>query len=228
MNQETASKTLLILANSRKSSGRCIAGIEIRGNRATGWVRPVSARDHGEVSECERRYEDGTDPKVLDVVRVPLLRHVSLLHQRENWVLDPDYYWERIRTAETQELGALVDSSDLWLSATSDTRYGLNDRVDETVAKTLVDSLRLIHVEDLQYRVFAPSADFGNSKRRVLATFTHSGTEYRVYVTDPIVEREYLARGGEFHEIGAAYLTVSLAELHDGFCYKVVAAVIPT
>lgn len=227
MSREIASKTVLILANSRKLSGRCIAGIEIRGNSGVNWVRPVSAREHGEVSEHERRYEDGTDPKVLDVVRIPVLEHVPNVHQTENWILDPKYYWERMRTATTRELDELTDSSDLWLCQAPDTRYGLNDRVDDDTVKTLSDSLRLIYVEDLQYRVFAPSADYGDSNRRILATFTHGGAEYRIYVTDPIVEREFLAQGGEFYEIGAAYLTVSLAELYNGFCYKVVAAVIP-
>lgn len=227
MNQEIASKEILILANSRKLSGRCIAGIEIRRGRGADWIRPVSAREHGEVSEDERQYKDGTDPKVLDVVRVPVLEHAPNFHQTENWVLDHNYYWEKVRTASSAELETLTDHSDLWICDAPDTRYGLNDRVDEDTARTLDDSLRLIYVEDLQYRVFAPGADFGNSKRRVLGTFTHGHTEYRIFVTDPVVERELLARRDELYDVGAAYLTVSLAEPHDGYCYKVVAAVIP-
>ena len=227
MSQEVTSKTILILANSRKPSGRCIAGIEIRGNRGADWIRPVSAREHGEVSERERQYADGTDPKVLDVVRIPVLEHAPGSHQTENWILDPKYYWERTRIASVRELDDLTDPSDLWICDASDTRYGLNDRVDENTVKTLSDSLRLIYVDDLEYRVFAPGADFGDSKRRVLATFTHGHTEYRIFVSDPVVERELLARSDGSYDAGAAYLTVSLAELYKGFCYKVVAAVIP-
>ena len=62
-------KRIVCLANSRMASGRCIAGKEVTADgRPGGWVRPVSGWSTGGLSERERQYEDGTEPRVLDVV----------------------------------------------------------------------------------------------------------------------------------------------------------------
>jgi hypothetical protein len=66
-------KRMVCLANSRKLSGRCIAGRVWDGKKAGDWVRPVSARSEEEVSEYEREYDYGSDPRVLDVIDVPVL-----------------------------------------------------------------------------------------------------------------------------------------------------------
>ena len=70
-------KRIVCLANSRKLNGRCIAGREVSRGGAGPWIRPVSEREHQEVSEYERQYQDGSDPRVLDVISVPLIRKRS-------------------------------------------------------------------------------------------------------------------------------------------------------
>src|ERR1700744_6789351 len=76
INMAAYSKTILVLANSRKISGRCVAGKELVGTGFGGWIRPVSLRPAGELSEADRQFQDGTDPKLLDVVEIPMSRHL--------------------------------------------------------------------------------------------------------------------------------------------------------
>jgi hypothetical protein len=63
-------RRIVCFASSRKVSGRCIAGKDIESGQ---WLRPVSARPSGEISEKERRYEDGTQAHVLDLIDIPVL-----------------------------------------------------------------------------------------------------------------------------------------------------------
>jgi hypothetical protein len=219
-------KRIVCLANSRKLSGRCIAGKENVDGKPGGWVRPVSDREHEEVSELERRYEDGSDPKVLDLIDVPLIEARAHAFQRENWLLDPQYYWQKAGQVGWTNLQSLLDPvSDLWINGQS-TFNGLNDKVDFSQAAQLQTSLRLIHVNELSLEVCAPGAAFGNSKRRVQGRFKYAGTHYHLWVTDPVYERRYLAQANGRYEIGECCLTISLGEPHEGFCYKLIAAVV--
>jgi hypothetical protein len=62
---------IVCLANSRKHSGRCVAGQIIGGPRSGTWVRPVSARRAAQISAAESRLANGAWLEVQDVVRCP-------------------------------------------------------------------------------------------------------------------------------------------------------------
>jgi len=64
--------------------------------------------------------------------------------------------------------------------------------------------------------------------KKVRARFTYHDASYLLSVTDPVIERAYLLEDhGEYTLTDKAlYLTVSLGEPFDGYCYKLVAAVI--
>ena len=219
-------KRIVCLANSRKLSGRCVAGKELSSNKPVGWIRPVSAREHEEVSEYERQYEDGSDPRVLDIMHVPLLVPRPKGYQQENWLLDPDHYWTRADRARWSDLDQLADPvQPLWING-HHTYNGFNDKIPLSLAGGLDSSLRLVRVDRLRLSVFKPGEAFGNPKRRVQGHFQHGGSEYRLWVTDPDYERAYLAKPDGDHKIGASYLTVSLGEPHNDACYKLIAAII--
>ena len=220
-------KQIVCLANSRKLLGRCIAGREWSEERGPGnWIRPVSERDGQEVSEYERQYEDGSDPRVLDILHVPIIEPRPSCRQPENWLLDPQSYWRKVGTYSQFDLSALVDPIEpLWTNGWS-TYEGKNDKIPMDAMPRMSDSLRLIHIERLILHVFSPGEAFGNAKRRVQAKFSHAGIDYTLWVTDPIYEEEYLAKLNGFYEIQDCYLTISLGEPYQDACYKLVAAII--
>lgn len=220
-------KRIVCLANSRKLSGRCVAGRELIGGRPRAWIRPVSDRPNEAVSKDERQYADGSDPQLLDIIDVPLLEARPKDHQQENWLLDSQKYWTKVGHYSRSDLDRLaVPSGILWRNESS-TRSGHNDRIPLNMAADETSSLKLIRVDGLQLKVFSPSEAFGNNKRRVQARFQFSDVDYALWVTDPDIESEYLAREDGDYSLLRSYLTISLGEpSDDGYCYKLVAAVI--
>ena len=83
-----------------------------------------------------------------------------------------------------------------------------------------------LNLESILFSVFALGVTFGNPKRRVHAVFDHTGSSYALWVTDPVIEREYLAKDDGSYAEGACHIIVSVAERNRGFCYKLVVAVI--
>ncbi|MBI2502150.1 MAG: hypothetical protein HYW07_02820 [Candidatus Latescibacteria bacterium] len=219
-------KRIVCLANSRKLNGRCIAGKELSGGQPVGWIRPVSAREHEEVSEYERQYQDGSDPRVLDIMDVPLFGARPKNYQQENWLLDPDNYWVKVGRATWSDLPQLADPvGPLWINGHS-TYNGLNDKIPLSLAGALKSSLRLIWADRVKLSVFRPGEAFGNPKRRVQGLFQYGGEKYWLWITDPRYERAYLAKPDGEYEIGESFLTISLGEPHNDACYKLIAAII--
>jgi len=223
-------KRLVCLANSRKLHGRCIAGRELLIGNPGEWIRPVSDREHEEVSEYERQYDDGSDPSVLDIIDVPLIGPKAKSYQPENWLLDPVAYWSKAGKFGHDDLDLLTDApGPIWVNG-HHTYNGRNDYVTVEEADKTDGSLKLIAVDDgLQLRVYRPGKAFGDPKRRVQAEFSFSGVNYRLWVTDPLIETAYLAQAAQadgVYTLDSRYLTISLGEPWEGRCYKLVAAVI--
>src|SRR5262249_29615351 len=147
-------KTLICLANSRKIAGRCVAGKEIVAGKIGNWIRPVSGRPSGEVSEEERRFEDGQDPILLDVIRIPMIEPRPHGAQTENHLIDDSEYWIKEREANWNELCSALDAVDgsLWDNDSSGSN-GRYDRVAEAKVAKLPDSLKLIEVKDFKIEV---------------------------------------------------------------------------
>jgi hypothetical protein len=188
-------------------------------------TRP-SSRPEGEVSEEERRFENGLDPVLLDVITIPMIERRPHGAQTENHLIDDDYYWTKVREANWGELRSALDvvAGPLWDNSSSGYN-GVHDRVAEATAAQLGSSLKLVEVPDLAIEVAVEGAAFGNAKRKVRGKFSLNSFEYKLAVTDPKVERKYLAGTDGTFKIGKAILCVSLGEPYKGHAYKLIAGV---
>jgi hypothetical protein len=219
-------KRIVCLANSRKLSGRCIAGREFDGRDAGAWVRPVSGREHEKVSEYERQYEDGSDPKLLDIIDIPLIEARPKTYQCENWLIDGEGYWVLAGRLVWEQLTPFRDAvRPLWIDG-SHTANGMNDQIALAYAADLNNSLRLIHANGVEIHVIRTTSPFGPARRRVQGRFDHAGQTYWLWVTDPVIERAYLAQPNGQYRIGESFMTISLSEPFEGHCYKLIAAII--
>lgn len=221
------SKTIVCLANSRKLSGRCVAGKVYENGRFGEWVRPISNRPNEEISEEDRRYRDGRRADVLHIVDIPMKEPTPYAYQVENHLIDDDYYWSCSGQLTVDHIADAVDQDvdALWLNGCS-SYSGVNDRVPLKQAASLQTSLVLIQPDTLTIRATAEGAEFGDMQRKTRARFDWRGVHYALRVTDPTIEELALSDPEREQQFKRPYVCVSLGEPYNDFAYKLVAAVI--
>ena len=215
---------IVCLANSRKISGRCIAG---KRTNDQAWIRPISSRPKHEISEYDRRYADGETAQLLDIIEIPCIEKMPTGHQSENVLIDDQFYWEKKGRASWDDVVALIDhDADLWASGYS-AYYNRNNRVPKALIDPSAGSLRLIELDEIVLHAGPKAPDFGNMKPIVRASFEHKDQRYKLDLTDPEFERACLAKGEGEYRLKHVIACISLAELHDdGYAYKLVASII--
>jgi len=223
MPSECYSKTIVCFANSRKTGGRCVAGKEWRDGIPGEWVRPISQRTSHEMSIGECRYESGKVPGLLDIVDIEFDCHQPSSHQRENHRIDPGYYWQKQGRLSWPDLHQWVDDpGTLW--TTGESSYsGHNNRI--SLERADGTSLYLIAVESIRLMVGRKAPEYPDSKRAVRCGFHYQNLYYLMDVTDPVIERNYLAKSDNDYVINDPVLCISLGDEYQGYYYKLVAAI---
>ncbi len=221
-------KTIVCFANSRRPGGRCVAGKELIGEEFGEWVRPIGNGQTEIISEEDRRYEDGTDPAILDVIRIHMSQPNPTFHQTENHLIDDSFYWERVDTATWQDALNAVDEIDgpLWQNGDS-TWHGQNDKVAENLAHQNPNSLLLIRPDNIQIHVAKEDrGTYGPPRRKVRTSFNLNGIDYKLSLTDPKVERPYLLMPDNTYPIEDAIFCISLSGIFKGYAFKLAAGMI--
>lgn len=208
---------MICLAVSRKTGGKCVAGIDLKTGE---WVRPV--RPGGQdLTVRDIEYEDGSTPQLLDIISVPVIRTEPLRYQPENIVIDPEYYWEKRGRYKVRDLEQFLFKGDHIFG-------DFNDRLSEVAALTLNHSLTLVRANGIW---FIKRPGYREGTNQVRAKFKYKGNEYNLVVTDGEWEVKINDMDYGVHLIhGRFNLTISLGLPFEGLDgtvahYKLVAGI---
>jgi len=164
----------------------------------------------------------------LHLVSISLTEPKPAKHQPENWLFEKTP-WKLIERPASSDVLKIVRNM---LSADPFLFQDTNDRISckELDRKPASSSLAIIHPKKLEFRI---TSSFSGTKQ-LRARFDLGNGMFDLVVTDPIwKERLRNKNNGTYSlsdvgiDIGIPiYLTISLGEPLDGYCYKLVAAIL--
>jgi len=221
-------RTIVCLANSRKPQGRCVAGRELRNGVLLDWIRPVSGRPACELSKADRRYGDGQDPQILDIIDIAMSSPSARLHQAENHIIDARYRWRRRGVFPRERIGELLDSPETLWPDGQHTYHGENDAVGADRIAEVHNSLYLIRPDSPTIIVSTDDGPTGVPRRRVRIRFAYNRSCYKLLVTDPAIESKLLQQPDDAYDMHNVCLCVSLTEPFGEYrrCFKIVATIL--
>jgi hypothetical protein len=211
----------ICLANSKKYSGRCLAGIEVRRDEAgkfhlvrdeaggVRWVRPVSHAEHGEVPIKEVEHLE-----LLDIVECDMAAPCPQGYQSEN------FFYEGKRFEKVGHLNARFENLDQLAEHQATALLG-NQRksISDAEADALGQSIVLVKAAAATFRLYEKRA-------QLRAVFEWAGKQYDLPVTDIVFHLRWIDEPDVLAGKQHIYLCVSLAISLEGQHYKLVAGVL--
>jgi hypothetical protein len=198
---------VIIFANSVKHGEHCVAGKFAYDRK---WIRLVADDAGRELTRDQVIVETKRGSfKVmpLEIVKVDILRIAPLRHQPENHIIN-DVRWRKGHFFSHHEISNFLDSpATLW---------GVGNCIAAQDVLTgnvqIAQSLYLIRADEITLHMH-------NDRRRV--AFTFNNQRYDLPSTDPNFDK--IKCGARAMH---GFICVSLGEEHNGYHYKIVAAVI--
>ncbi|NWF51224.1 MAG: hypothetical protein HXY49_11865 [Ignavibacteriaceae bacterium] len=216
-------KHILILANSHKYNERCIAGVElVRKDKNTflirkydgkvRWLRPVSRREHGEISS-----DTTNQMKILDIYEVEILEDCPYGFQSENvFINENSFKFIKSVVPDEKKLDKLIDDQ-LEFVFINNEKAVYKDSIAEVHNS-------LIFIKPENFGFIRVSNQYVQNQLRI--EFSYKDFIYNLPVTDVSFLKEY----GNSSEITAGIqticLTISLGLEFKGWHYKLVAGII--
>lgn len=213
---------IVCLANSKKYTQRCIAGVELlktqsgfdvaKKNDEPLWIRPVSSCEHGEVASHLVEHIS-----LLDIVEIDVTNPCPRGYQSENVL----FREERLQVI--RRVRDVNQAIPLLLTNRSGDLFGNKGRaVSVTNIEQLDYSLILIKPSHTEMTITRTQ----RGSDQVRAKFAFNGTAYDLPVTDIDFINEFTSNNEILRGDHDIYLTISLGVEFGGWHYKLVAGVI--
>jgi hypothetical protein len=217
-------KLFICLANSRKYSGRCIAGIELQygddmrlrivrnAENNPKWIRPVSENEYGELNNDWVRHI-----RLGDLIEMEAKDHNGFRHYQ---IENVPFVHNTVKVVEHLELhqdrlNMLRTFDRLPLFGCYQNAIHL-DKVGDTER-----SLQFIRVTNVQ---LGWREEAGKRPQERLI-FTYNDAQYNLPLTDIEFVEKYLQDNTILHNAKTIYLTVSLSLPYEGKIFKLAAGV---
>lgn len=133
---------LLLLANSTKLRGRCLAGLHEDGS----WLRPVSTQSGGEIHASSTTIA-GRQLRPLDLIELDLVEQSPRPHQAENWTIDQQSI-QRVSEARVEDVMEVLRGRASSVPAFAQSVKTYIREADFSAEDDPADSLALFEVAD--------------------------------------------------------------------------------
>lgn len=236
-------KTIVVLANSVKSSLRCLAGKELIKDggkwRIGRWIRPVSTKEGGGLSVYGMEQSLGHDPHLLEIVEIPFSEPVPLSFQPENWLVEKPQKgsWKSLGMFDQDEVSSLLDKEpEFWHDPQGSARRvkeGFPEKMKTPASLYLIKPDKILSVSVATERNTYPGAEKPTKRKRIFS-IKHQGNFHDFDIDDPKFAEKYYPRFPGVDEPTRVIklakpeetlMCVSLAGLWYGFHYKIAAGI---
>lgn len=236
----TISKKILILANSVKRKGRCVAGREVLNTdplRLGNWIRPVSNEKGGTLFYQHMQTKGREQVSLLDIFEIPLLEPMPEAGQPENWSINLKQPWVHLGSlvANKQLAQAITEEpSGIWNAG-----YGHSDRIvgNHPTVEDSGSSLVIVKPESGEFVLqrLGPDPWHNYSRKRALLKLLYREDTYWLNVTDDDYANKNFAKSfpeeasSDSRKIplkGNELVCVSLTPIFNGNHYKVAATIL--
>jgi len=209
---------IVCLANSKKYSERCVAGVEVQDTdkgyqiiyeaNKPKWIRPVSQSSYGEFPA-----RIASDINLLDIVEFEIVKPCPKSYQSEN------VYFAKNSVKKVSSI-RLTNKNLARLIHDRLTLFGNRGKaVHEEVIDSINYSLMFIRAEN--YELFVKPE---NNQLRM--KFEYNNCKYDLPITDISFESSFRRNNQILDNASNLYLTISLAIVNNGWHSKLIAGVI--